>query len=38
MASFEKFKSDLNQTWLIDIMFMQSNVIYQGQRSSEVKL
>ena len=43
MALFKKLKSDWNKTWFIDIiwdlhMFMWSKVIYQGQRSSEVKL
>ena len=41
MASFEKLKSDLNQTSFVDIignfhMFMRSKVTNQGQRSSEV--
>ena len=41
VASFEKFKSNWNQTWVIDTIwdpFMWSNVIYQSQMSSEVKL
>ena len=42
MASFEKLKSDCNQTWFIDIIWdfhilIWSKFIYQGQRS-EVKL
>ena len=43
MASFEKLKSDLNQTWFIDIIWRPSyvhavKVTNQGQRSSEVNL
>ena len=44
MASFEKLKSDLNQTWFIDVIhvcepsYVHAKVMYQGQRSSEVKL
>ena len=48
VASFEKLKSDWNQTWFIDIIwessmgnlriFMRSKLIYLGQRSSEVNL
>ena len=36
IASFEKLKFDLNQTWFIDIILEPSYV--QGQRSSEVNL
>ena len=35
MASFEKLKSDWNQTWFIDIIYIEPSC---GQRSSEVKL
>ena len=44
MASFEKLKSDLNQTWFIGIIWEPSlcscgqKVTNQGQRSSEVNL
>ena len=43
MASFEKLKSDLNQTWFIDMIWKPSyvhvvKVTNKGQRSSEVNL
>ena len=44
MASFENFKSDLNQTWFIDIIWKLSyvhavtKVTNRDQRSSEVSL
>ena len=45
MVSFEKLKSNLNQTWFIDIIFGTfiyvhggQKVTNQGQRSSEINL
>ena len=43
MASSEKVKSDLNQTWFTDLVWKSSyvyvaKVTNEGQRSSEVNL